>query len=77
VGIVDEPVAAGVSEGGVTDDSVPVLGLQLAGEDGGAELVAVVEHFERLLALSSPEGLQAEVVEDEDLSLASLRNRWG
>ena len=49
MGIVEEPVKDGVAEGGVADDIVPVVDGDLAGEQGAAAGVAVVEDFEEVM----------------------------
>ena len=43
MGVVEEAVEDGVSEGGVADDSVPVLDGELGGEDGPTAGIAVVD----------------------------------
>ncbi len=63
VGVVHEPLADGVGKRRVADDGVPVLGLELAGDDGRARVVAVIEQFEQILAVLRGEGLEAKVVQ--------------
>ncbi len=51
MGVVDEPVEDGVGEDGVADDVVPGVDGKLAGDDGGAAAVAVLEDLEQVAAL--------------------------
>ena len=49
MGIVEEPVKGGVAEGEVSDDIVPVLDGDLAGEERAATGVAVVEDSQEVM----------------------------
>ncbi len=48
MGIVDEAVEDGVGDGGFAKRVVPLANRQLAGDDSGAELVAVLNDFEQI-----------------------------
>ena len=48
MGVVEQPIADGVGDGSLSELIVPVLDLELAGEDGGAGAVAVVEDLEQI-----------------------------
>jgi hypothetical protein len=50
VGVVEDPVEDGVSEGGLADDGVPVLDGELGGEDGSSAGVAIVEDLEEIVS---------------------------
>ena len=45
IGIVDDAVEDGISQGGFTDFLVPAFGAELGAEDGGAGLVAGFNDF--------------------------------
>ena len=77
MGVVEESVEDGVSEGGVADDIVPVLDGELGGEDGAAAGVAVVEDFEQIVAALARQGGEAPVVEDEEPGLGQPLNELG
>ena len=47
--IVEEPVEDRVAEGRVSDEIVPVLDVDLAGEDGATPSIAIVEDFEEVV----------------------------
>ena len=51
IGVVDEAVEDGVGDGGIADDFVPVVDGHLAGDDGRAALVAVLDDLEEIAAL--------------------------
>jgi hypothetical protein len=70
VGVVDQPVKDGVGNGGFTEGVVPVADRELAGDDGGAELVAVLDDLEQVGSLLGCERSQGEVVDDQDADLA-------
>ena len=56
MGVVNEAVEDGVAEGGVADHVVPVLQGELAGDEGGAPAVAVVEDLQEIAALGVVQG---------------------
>jgi hypothetical protein len=64
---VDKPVEDGVDAGGVADEGVPVGDANLACDRGGAPAVAVFENLQEVLPGLCPEGLEAPVVEDEEV----------
>ncbi len=62
---VEHAIADRVGERGVADVLVPCLGRELSCNDDGARIVAVVEHFEQILALLIGERCDAEVVDHQ------------
>ena len=72
VGVVDEPVEDGVGEGGLADDLVPGLQRQLAGDDGGAAAVALLDDLHRVAALGGCQALGAPIVQDQKVDPGSL-----
>src|ERR1035438_7406955 len=67
VGVVNEAVEDGVGEGRIADDVAPLIDRDLAGDEGGAPSVAVLEDLEQVDALRLGEDLQSPVVEDEQM----------
>ena len=57
-----EPVEDGIGVGGFADHFVPVLDGQLAGHQGGAALVAVLEDVQQIAALGRGEFRKSPVV---------------
>ena len=51
MGVVDEPVEDGVGQGGVGQGLVPALDRELADDQGGADLVAVVDELQEVAGL--------------------------
>lgn len=74
MGVVDQAVEDGVGQGWVAQGVMPVGDGQLAGDHGGAGLIALVEDFEQVAAAFIVERRQAPVVEDEDLDLGQGRH---
>ena len=72
MGVVHEPVEDGVGIGRVANHLMPGRDGELAGDDGGAAAVAVLEDFEQVVAGLVVERLQAPVVKDEQLNAAEL-----
>jgi len=77
VGVVDEPVEDGVGDGGVGDDLVPVIDRQLAGHDGRAAIVPVVDDLQKVAALILGQGGEPPVVEDEKLDSCQVLEQPG
>ena len=65
MGIIEETVEDGVAEGGISDDIVPVLDGDLAGEQRATAGIAVVEDFEEVVPPLARERSEPPVVEDE------------
>ena len=63
--VVEQSVEDGVAEGGIADDIVPVFDGDLAGEQGAAAGVAVVEDLEEVVSSLAGERSESPVVEDE------------
>ncbi|MGY3146424.1 hypothetical protein ACVWYQ_003423 [Bradyrhizobium sp. USDA 3397] len=70
VGVMDQAVENGVGVGGVADQRVPLIDGKLAGDDGGAVAVAVLEDLQEVVAGRGVERLEAPVVEDEEIDAA-------
>ena len=51
VGVVDEPVEDGVGDGRIGDRLVPVIDRQLAGHDGRAAVVPIVDDLQQIATL--------------------------
>ena len=58
-----EPVEDGVSDGGIADPFVPGVDGVLAGDEGGAAPLAVVEDLEEEAVLVGLEGRQSPIVD--------------
>jgi hypothetical protein len=60
---VQHAVADGIGSGGVGKVVVPVLGIELAGDDGRAGSVAVLENFEEVAPLSIGDRSNGKIIE--------------
>lgn len=65
--VMDEAVQDGVGIGWVSDYVMPGRHGQLAGDDGGAPSVAILEYFEEIVAGLVVERLQTPIVEDQQM----------
>ncbi|MEY9345780.1 hypothetical protein ABIF99_000264 [Bradyrhizobium japonicum] len=63
VGIVDEAIEDRVGDGGVSDDFVPAIDGQLAGDDNRTGFVSILDDFEQITALVGVERFWSPVVE--------------
>lgn len=75
MGVMDEPVEDGVGQGGIAQGLMPVRDRQLAGDDGGAGLVAFVQEFQQVAAAGIIEQGQPPVVEHQHLDLGQGRHQ--
>lgn len=62
VGIVDEAIEDRVGDGGVSDDFVPAIDGQLAGDDNRTGFVSILDDFEQITALVGVERFWSPVV---------------
>jgi hypothetical protein len=68
VGVVDEAVEDCVGDGRVGDRLVPVIDRQLAGHDGGAAIVPIVDNLQQIATLLLRQRGEPPVVEDQKLA---------
>ena len=72
MGVVQEPVADRVGQGRIGQVVMPLVGRQLAGDDGRAGAVAILEDLEQIAALGVLDGREPPVVDDEDIDAGQL-----
>jgi hypothetical protein len=60
---VHQTIQDGIGQRGVADGGVPVIDGQLAGNDGRARSMSVVEHFQQVAPVQVVEGGQPPVVD--------------
>src|SRR5438094_3256988 len=68
--VVNEAVEDRVGVGGIADQVMPSIDRQLAGEDGGAAAVAIIEDLEKVVTGGGIEWLEAPIIEDEKIDAA-------
>jgi len=49
VGVVDQAVEHGIGVGGIADQRMPLVDRQLAGDDGGAPAIALLQDFQEVM----------------------------
>lgn len=77
MGVVDEPVEDGVGVGLVADDLMPCGHRKLAGDDGRAAPVALLEDLQEVMAGPGVERFEAPVIQDQELHAAELGQEAG
>src|SRR5258708_10607287 len=77
VGVMDQAVEDSVGVGGVADQWVPLIDGDLAGDDGGAVAVAVLEDLQEVVAGPGGERLEAPVVEGEEVGATERAQETG
>jgi hypothetical protein len=77
VGVVDQAIENGIGKGGIADDLMPGIEGQLAGHEGGAPGVAVLEDFEQIASFGVAERSETEVVQDEQLGFGKAFQLFG
>jgi hypothetical protein len=73
MGGVEDAIADGVGGGGIGEVVVPVLGVELTGDDRRACSVAILEDLEKITPLGVGDGSDGEVVDDEDVEASEAR----
>jgi len=66
---VNDAIEDGVGDGGITDDVMPVFERQLAGDEDGSDVVAILDDFEEITSLIGIEGFWSPIVDNEELDL--------
>jgi hypothetical protein len=77
VGVMDQAIEDRIGVGGVADQRVPLIDGKLAGDDGGAAAVAVLEDLQEVVTSRGVERFQAPVVEDEEINAAKRTQETG
>ena len=72
IGVVNDPVANGVGQRGIAERAVPVLDLELAGDDGASLVVPVVEDIEQIACEPVGEVHNAHIVQDQHIGFREL-----
>ena len=72
MGVVDEPIEDGVGDGRVGDRLVPVIDRQLAGHDGRAAIVPVIDDLQQIATLILRQGREPPVVEGSGVRRAPV-----
>src|SRR5262245_20451492 len=72
MGVVEEAVADGIGEGGIADEGVPLSDGQLAGQDGGAGAMPIIEQFEEVPTILRGESIEPPVVDEQDVNAGEL-----
>ena len=67
MGVVNEPIEDGVGISRVANEGVPFVDRDLAGEDGRAASIAVLEDLVEVTTGTGVERFEAPIVEDEEL----------
>ena len=70
MGVVRETVENGVGVSGVANDLVPGGQRELGGDDRRSAAISLLEDFEQVVTGAGVEGLEAEVVENEEIGAA-------
>ena len=70
--VVQEPVADRIGQGRVAEVVVPLGRRQLAGDDGRAGAVAVLQDLEEIATLRVLDRSEAPVIDDEDVEAGQL-----
>src|ERR1700730_18161592 len=67
MGVVNDPVEDGVGEGWLAGQVMPAIDRDLAGDQGGAAAVAVLDNLQHVMTLLGPQRLEPPIIEDEEL----------
>src|SRR5437868_9170445 len=65
MGAMDDAVENGVSQGGVANDFMPAIDRDLAGDQQGSPVVAIVEDLEQITTLFGIERFRPPIVDDQ------------
>jgi hypothetical protein len=75
--MMDEAVQDGIGEGGISNDIVPVLEGELAGDEGGSSFGAVFDDLQEIAALGLVQGSQAVIVDGQEVGFLEAVHELG
>ena len=64
---MDQPIEDGIGECGIVDIGMPLLDLELAGDDGGRPVVAIIEYFLQVALCLVGERRDPEIVDQQQV----------
>src|SRR5207253_10734795 len=67
IGVMDDAIEDGVGEGRLTDDLVPLVEGELAGDERRAAAIAVLDDLHQIAPLIGSEPVWAPIVEDQQI----------
>lgn len=77
MGIVDEAIEHGVGISGISNEQMPLVHWELAGDDGGAMTVAIFEDFQEVVTGTGVERLESPIIEDQQIDTAkAAQQAW-
>src|SRR5579863_3817727 len=77
VGVVDEAIEDCVGDGGISDNFVPAIDGQLAGDDDRTSFISVLDDLEQVAALIGVEGLRSPVIQNEQIETSDSAQHFG
>ena len=72
MGVVNDPVQDGVSDGGFANHGVPLGDGELSSDQGGFASVALFKDFDQVKALLIVEAVGAPIIQDQQLDASEL-----
>lgn len=72
MGVVNEAVEDGIGEGGIAEVGVPAIDGELAGDEGGAFVVTILQEFEQITLMRIGKRGESEVIDDQELGLGEV-----
>src|SRR5258707_12289620 len=77
VGIVDEAIEDCVGDGWISDNFVPAIDGQLAGDDDRTSFISVLDDLEQIAALIGVERLRSPVIKNEQIETGDSAQHLG
>ena len=77
VGVVDEAIEDCVGDGGISDNFVPAIDGQLAGDDDRTSFISVLDDLEQIAALIGVERLRSPVIKNEQIETGDSTQHLG
>ena len=77
VSVVDQPIEDGVGECGIVDVGMPLFDVELAGDDRGGAVVAIIEDFKQVALGLIGERRDGEVVDQEQVHFGQRAQEGG
>lgn len=77
VGVVDEAIEDCVGYGGISDNFVPAIDGQLAGDDDRTSFISVLDDLEQIAALIGVERLRSPVIKNEQIEASDSTQHLG
>lgn len=74
---MDQAVQDGISDGGFPNEFMPSIDGELAGDEGGAPIITIIQDFQEIPPFGRGERCETPVIDDEEIEFGQFGQELG